>query len=269
MADPNRLHKMFISDGDDMCRTCSYMLLTTYGLFGLITRGFDHGWIHYPQEPMSLSKDITSPCSTPPNPKSSYDLQLLGWGCHFCALVLSDPKASQKGSQVTHPSVAHKYVIEKHHEFRHIGFRAIIVNDAGEEVENPFRYRKFSLTGKNSDLLQMTEVVEYFYKHHLHVGGIAVERGSEVSYTVEWHVQMGSLYPGVSADYPWYRFTGVFDLSRTGGLKRKGIGGVLNPRQKLPPSNLRICDEDTPEDVEICNIKMLSTKLQSFMLQEE
>ncbi|KAF7861927.1 hypothetical protein EAF04_007808 [Stromatinia cepivora] len=170
--------------------------------------GYLHKWLRWTHEDISLPEG-DKPVSPPTTPPNQFDPTLLGWGCVICGLILSSPKASQKGSEVTHPSVSYKYN-QKVGAFRSISFRPIIANRAGEEVENPFKDRVLSRTSQHPTVLNMTEVVEYFHENHIHIKGVIVLRGGEEILKVPWHLPMGSVFIRRNLRF---RVKGVFQLS--------------------------------------------------------
>ncbi|CAD6449110.1 a5ff69bf-2b84-4b3d-a6b4-95e303d8d382 [Sclerotinia trifoliorum] len=209
MNDPTLHNNRFINPDpkliDDICEDCHFMLRTRKGIFRLITSGYMHRRLRWTHEDMSLpegDKPVPPPTTSP----NQSDHTLLGWGCVICGLILSSPKASQKGSEITHPSVYHKYN-PRVPAFRSISFRPIIANQADEEVENPFKDQALSRTSRHPTILNMTEVVEYFHENHIHIKGVIVMRGAEEIVRVPWHLPMWSIF--IRRDLR-FRVKGVF-----------------------------------------------------------
>ncbi|APA15692.1 hypothetical protein sscle_15g104620 [Sclerotinia sclerotiorum 1980 UF-70] len=196
MNERTLLNNRLISPGpnliEDMCEDCHFMLRTTKGIFRLITSGYMHKRLRWTNEDMSLPEGdkAESPPTTWPN---QFNHTLLGWGCIICGLILSSPKASEKGSEITHPSVHHKYN-QRVPAFRSISFRPITANQANEEVENPFKDRALSRTSRHPTILNMTEVVEYFHENNIHIKGVIVMRGGEEIVRVPWYLPMWSIF---------------------------------------------------------------------------
>lgn len=153
-----------------------------------MTRGYLHHELRYTHDNIRAPQlmahhrgpytdDGSPPLSPPPSPlmnePSIPDFPApppLGYGCQICSAVLAEPKATQKDSEVIHPSVFYSYTDVAKNVFRHISFHAITTRTGGgEEIENPFKDRRFGRNRERRELLKSAEIIEYLTKEDIQV----------------------------------------------------------------------------------------------------
>ncbi|KAB8294049.1 hypothetical protein EYC80_009507 [Monilinia laxa] len=186
------------------------MTNTIDGIYRLMTNGYLHHYLRW-----TTHDDIAIPPKTTHDVETKEDDALLsptlplqaryppfqftppplGDDCLVCSAALSAPEATQKGTEILHRSVLHKYNLRHAQEDLHlITFRAITTNAAGQEVDNPFEDKTLPKTGKYTNLVNSTVVVEYLAKEKIQMTGLKVMRGEEELTRIPFLVPIKSIF---------------------------------------------------------------------------